>query len=940
MKSHCQKDSKARVTTGNPQENSFTLTLKHRCLTFTVCLFGALLTSAKGFDLNEFSHIPADQSQNISSFYMGKYEVTWALWNEVRTWGLANGFTDLSGGGGKANDHPAHSMNWYDAVKWCNARSAKENLVPCYTVSGAIYKTGNSLPICDMGASGYRLPTGAEWLKAARCGSTQRFPWGDTISHTVANFRNIGGEAYQTGSEGYHPIWEVGNTPYTAPVTSFTKNGYQLYNMIGNVQEFCWDNPSGTTQHSYGGSWFNKAMHCVPEQFGYDDASRGWDYVGFRLASSGQPDFLVKIEEGTAWITDTRDASVAGHDRKQYFKGQTMRFPFKIRNDGTTNVDAKVYLIPAQKTGNSTHSTAVWPVAPKIVTLNASSETPVTFDVPVPANAEFGFYDVKAIVELASDSTVVLDTTEDGANNTNRDSDAAWIGDSLVFGADGFCAGRADGGTTSPLYWEAPLDKSFMVCRNEPVVLVPGMGGDPSGYYLLPYYLTQRQKYAVIVYSYTNTTNETSARQIAADLFDSHLTQWSGGPPNAVEARRRIADARSFLGLTVNAPVKIIAHSFGGVISRVYMDGFAQHTIGDPATNVPFTDDIDVIVTMASPLWGSYDGAFISDIFIAPNSGRQKDECAIGSDLLWGMNPDGGNIRQNHFAFGVAGDEVVDVVSATATNLAGHSFVITKPGGGAIWDHLKVVNVDSPSHAGYLCMSAALDHGSPVGDFVTPYTDWNGNKGAYLFYRIYNQAVEEVPSWVRCGLFDPLISTKFPMTRGRILSASTSEIHVEANGIGTVHYADATKPLSLSAGTLHKEIVLLTSAGDADADGLSDDFERKWWGVAESPEVGSGDADKDGWSNWWEQILGTNPKEGTSNLRTTGWAPVPKADGMEVAIPLETVPGVTYRFQWVTQLGATWETVETFVGDGSVHQFKRSGITNPSAFFRFSLEVP
>ena len=81
----------------------------------------------------------------VSAFYMGKTEVTKALWDEVRIWAEANGYTFVQGGEGKASNHPVQTVKWYDVIKWCNARSEKEGLTPVYYTNDAqtaVYKTG------------------------------------------------------------------------------------------------------------------------------------------------------------------------------------------------------------------------------------------------------------------------------------------------------------------------------------------------------------------------------------------------------------------------------------------------------------------------------------------------------------------------------------------------------------------------------------------------------------------------------------------------------------------------------------------------------------------------------------------------------------------------------------------------------------------------------
>ncbi|NOY82174.1 MAG: SUMF1/EgtB/PvdO family nonheme iron enzyme [Kiritimatiellaeota bacterium] len=198
---------------------------------------------------------------HVPAFYMGRTEITNEQMRRVMQWAYDNGkitadtgtvknagaaakelldldaansqiifyngtFTILVG----RENFPCTEVTWYGAAAYTAFRSEMEGKTPCFDLSDWS---------CDFSKSGYRLPTEAEWEKAARGGlAGQRFPWGNTITHQQANYVSSAAYEYDvSGTRGPHPDYASG----AAPAGTFPANGYGLYETVGNVWEWCYD---------------------------------------------------------------------------------------------------------------------------------------------------------------------------------------------------------------------------------------------------------------------------------------------------------------------------------------------------------------------------------------------------------------------------------------------------------------------------------------------------------------------------------------------------------------------------------------------------------------------------------------------------------------------------------------------------------------------------
>ena len=199
-------------------------------------------------------------------------------WKLAREWAVANGYTDLANvGAGSGDNDPVTRVNWYDVVKWCNAKSEKEGKAPVYQLNGAIYKPGDfgaggSATVTQkIGANGYRLPKETEWEWAARGGRQTR-------GYTYSGSNDVSFEAWTYENSG-RATHEVGTK---------AANELGLFDMSGNAFEWCWDLFAGSGNRRWrGGGWGNYADFATVSNRAANNYPDNRNIsIGFRLTSN------------------------------------------------------------------------------------------------------------------------------------------------------------------------------------------------------------------------------------------------------------------------------------------------------------------------------------------------------------------------------------------------------------------------------------------------------------------------------------------------------------------------------------------------------------------------------------------------------------------------------------------------------------------------------
>ncbi len=236
-------------------------------------------------------------------FWMDTTEVTQGDYDELMS-ETYSGYTspDWHNPYGDGDNYPVYEVLWSDAILYCNARSLRDGLDTVYSYTNIVGTPGNQCQLegvsADLSRNGYRLPTESEWEFACRANSTTDFYWGKNHNPypvTSADTIEIGNNAVWRVNS-----WDFGvdSTQYgTHPVGTKTPNAFGLYDMSGNLYEWCHDwygdyaggsqtDPIGPEAGDWhvirGGSWGNDANYLRTTNRTFLNPGYSYYFIGFR----------------------------------------------------------------------------------------------------------------------------------------------------------------------------------------------------------------------------------------------------------------------------------------------------------------------------------------------------------------------------------------------------------------------------------------------------------------------------------------------------------------------------------------------------------------------------------------------------------------------------------------------------------------------------------